>query len=229
MKKAIILFFLMGVPFFAFAQSGVIKHLYGTVELKNAESANYVPANAGDTVNEDTVIFTSFKSSAVIEVGSTIVTVFPLTRLTLTEIRASAGEEILNIKLRAGRMRVDVHPPAGTRASMSVVSPSASASVRGTSFYFDTRTLRVDHGTVLFKGNRGYTIQTTAGLTSFVEWNGTASAPQSGTAYRSSSPIGLDPSAGAAPGSGAVSSLIQPDTPSTNPGSSGEVDIALEY
>jgi hypothetical protein len=161
----------------AAAQNGTIRELSGTVELKLPGAAVYVPAKSGDTVSQETVISTGFKSTASVEVGSTVITVRPLTRLTLTEIRASSGAETLNVNLQAGRVRVDVNPPAGTRASMAVTSPNATASVRGTSFEFDTRNLYVRHGTVSFKGNRGKLMLINAGSSSWTETNGKAADP----------------------------------------------------
>ena len=178
MKKTILTALLMTTTLGIFAQSGVIKELSGTVELKNAGAADYVPAKAGDTVAQSTVIFTGIKSMALIEVGSAVIFVRPMTRLTLTEISAFQEEEILNVNLQAGRVRVDVNPPAGIKTSMNVMSTVATASVRGTSFYFDTRNLYVDHGTVLFKGNKGYTVQVSDGSVSGVAaGNGKASEP----------------------------------------------------
>jgi len=161
----------------AFAQNGKIRELSGTVELKNPGSADYVSAKIGETVSQRTVISTGFKSTALIEVGSALLTVRPLTRLTLTEISASSGAETINVHLQAGRVRVDVNPPAGTRASMSVSSPSATASVRGTSFEFDTRNLYVDHGTVNFRGSRGAGILVSAGSSSWIKDDGKVTHP----------------------------------------------------
>jgi hypothetical protein len=154
MQKVITVIFLMLLAFGAYAQNGVIRELSGTVEAKAPGAASFTPLNAGDQVSQDTVISTGFKSTALVEVGSSLLTVRPLTRLTLTEIRSSAGAETLNVNLQAGRVRVDVTPPAGTRASMSVSSLMATASVRGTSFEFDTRNVKVSHGIVSFAGNR---------------------------------------------------------------------------
>jgi len=86
MKKAffVLMFILIGVS--VFAQSGMIRELNGTVELKASGSSSFVIAKAGDQVSEDTVISTAFKSSALVAVGSALITVRPLTRLTLTEI-----------------------------------------------------------------------------------------------------------------------------------------------
>jgi len=165
MKKTALVLFLLVIGVSIFAQNGVIRDLSGTVELKIAGAAAYTPAKAGDSIARDTVISTGFKSSALVEVGNAIIVVRPLTRLTLTEISSSAGNETLNMNLQAGRVRVDVNPPAGTKASLSITSPSATASVRGTSFEFDTQSVRVGSGIVGFKGNQGYEVQAPAGST----------------------------------------------------------------
>ena len=221
MKKAVLVLILAGIGIALFAQTGVIRELSGTVELKNAGQASFTAAKVGDRVNQDTVISTALKSNAVIEVGSAVIAVRPLTRLTLTEIQASGGEEKLNVNLQAGRVRVDVNPPAGTRTTMAVSSPNATASVRGTSFFFDTRNLSVEQGTVLFKGSRGYTIQAGAGSSSLVTANSTASAPQYSGGNRASSPVvaGLDSSSR---DSGGSPTVTLPGSPSAPPGGPGE-------
>jgi len=221
MKKTILVFLLTGLCVCAFAQNGVIKQLSGQVEIKRAGETAYVPARAGDQVSENTVVSTGFRSHAVIEVGGTTIQVRPVTRLTLTEIRALDTEESLQVHLRAGSIQVDVNPPAGSRSNTTIQSPNASASVRGTSFYFDTRNLRVTQGTVLFNGNRGYTIQVNAGSGTAVGWNGTASAPQNISDYQDTSPVGWEPSAGTAGGTGAVHSTEQ--------GGPGSVDVGVDY
>jgi hypothetical protein len=170
--------FLAGTGICVFAQNGEIKELSGNVELKFAGAAEYVSAAAGAQVMTDTVISTGFKSRALLEVGSAVIAVRPLTRLTLTEITASQGMETLSVNLQAGRVRVDVKPPAGTKASFSVTSPSAVASVRGTSFFFDTRNVRVREGRVAFRGNHGYTVQVGAGSHSKIGADGIASGAQ---------------------------------------------------
>ena len=170
MKSLFIAFFLALMTFGVFAQSsGVIKELTGTVELKHSGSAVYVAAAAGAQVAQDTIISTGFKSTALIEVGSTLIAVRPLTRLTLSEIRSIQGTETLNINLQAGRVRIEVKPPAGTKTSMSVNSPVATASVRGTVFEFDTRNIIVKEGVVDFIGNYGYMIHVRAGTYSGIE------------------------------------------------------------
>ena len=216
MKKIIIACFLLGMSFCVFAQSGVIRELSGTVEIKNAGASDFVPASAGAVVSQNTIISTGFKSMALVEVGSTIISVRPLTRLTLTEIRASQGQETLNVNLAAGRVRVDVNPPAGTRASMAVVGPSATASCRGTGFEFDTRNVSVHQGVVDFNGNSGYVVQVGAGsFTGVTPYDKTA-GPQYGSNMNPQAPYGYDP-ASASTGGGGVASEGEPEPPPKPP------------
>jgi hypothetical protein len=152
-----------------FAQQGILKEISGTVELKPAGASAFVIAKKGDTIAPNTIVSTGFKSTAVITVGSTTLTVRPVTRLSLAEISQSQGMESLNVNLQTGRVRAEVKPPVGTRADMTVRSPSATASVRGTEFEFDTTTLRVIEGTVAYSGNSGTVMLVSAGGTSQID------------------------------------------------------------
>jgi hypothetical protein len=200
MKKASLMLLLLGAGLGVFAQSGTIKEISGVVETKPAGTASFRTARVGEQLSRDTVISTGFRSFAIVEIGSTSITVRPLTRLTLTEIQASADTETLSVNLQSGRVRVDVKPPAGTKAAMSVASPSATASVRGTSFEFDTRNLYVDEGAVSFMGKRGQTIQVAAGTSSRVEANAQAASPIEikTAALFPSAPAGAEVNSGAA-------------------------------
>ena len=155
MKKFALFIAMISLGLGAFAQSGRITGLAGTVELKPAGAAAFTAAKDGDPVERSTVVFTGFKSSAVIELGSATILVRPLTRLSLEEIAVSADTETVKVNLRAGRVRVDVKPPSGAKADFTVVSPSATASVRGTGFEMDTRSVQVNEGVVAYQGSRG--------------------------------------------------------------------------
>ena len=252
MKKVIVAILFVGLSVCVFAQNGVIKEISGTVELKAAGASAFSPATAGAQVKADTVISTGFKSTALVEVGSAVIAVRPLTRLTLTEISASQGTETLNMNLQAGRVRVDVSPPAGAKASLSVSSPSATASVRGTSFYFDTMNVRVREGTVAFKGNAGYTVQVGAGSFSGIGAYSIATGAQSDSraGIVPSSPPGYDSVSGITGGTGVATSApdepakppVKPNPPPTSPGgpstpptttppppTTGGVDIPINY
>ena len=207
MKKTGFAFLLLLACVGAFAQSGVVQQLSGTVELKPPGSASYLQANVGDRVSQDTVISTGFKSTALLDLGSVIITVRPLTRLTLTEIRAASGTETLSVNLQSGRVRVDVSPPVGTKTSMAVTSPIATASVRGTGFEFDTRNLYTHNGKVSFHGKRGRHMLVNAGSDSRVNDDGRAQDPvaQKRSRLRPKAPVGTDSSGGTRGGTRASS------------------------
>ncbi|MDR2966022.1 MAG: FecR family protein [Treponema sp.] len=167
MKRSLLLAILIfAVVFSVFSQTGIIKDLTGEVEIKPAGQPSFTAARQGSVVSRDTIISTGFRSTAIIAIGSTEITVRPLTRLTLAEIQQSAGTENLNVNLQTGRVRVDVNPPAGTRANTTVQSPSATASVRGTSFNMGVDGVSVSHGKVMYSGNNGLSYSVTQGFSS---------------------------------------------------------------
>jgi len=216
MKKMIMLvllttIFVIGV----FAQNGVIREITGEVEIKPAGASAFVPATAGAAVNMNTIISTGFRSTAIIAIGSSTITVRPLTRLSLAEIQSTANTENVNVNLQAGRVRVDVSPPAGTRANFTVQSPSATASVRGTSFDFDTVNLNVHEGKVVFGGTSGPATVVNGGFFTLIGSDGTA---ENSVEVTSSST--MPPS----PGGGTSDTTSQPPTAGT-----GDLSIDIKY
>jgi hypothetical protein len=131
----------------------VIRELSGTVEVKASNAAAWSPASRGQTITRDTLVSTGFKSSALIAIGNSTLTVQPLTRLSLEELTLAGGSEKVSLSLRTGRVRANVKPPAEGKTDFTVRSPSATASVRGTVFEFNGIDLRVDEGRVHFTGN----------------------------------------------------------------------------
>ena len=207
-----------------FAQNGILRELSGNVELKSAGASSFVAANVGDQVAQDTIISTGFKSTALVEIGSTLIAVRPLTRLTLTEVSSSVGAETLNVNLAAGRVKVDVNPPAGTRASTSVTSPSATASVRGTSLLVDLLNCKTLEGTVDCKQANGmYSYMVSAGLIATVGSDGKIVDPV--MSYMSNLkpklPSGSGVASGGSEGGG--------DSSSENSTSEGSVNVGLVY
>ena len=182
MKKVFFVVFMVCAGLAAFAQNanlmtGVIRELTGEVELKPAGAAAFTPAKVGGEVARNTIVSTGFKGMAIIAVGSSTITVKPLTRLSLSEIQENSGAENVNLNLQAGRVRVDVKPPEGARANFTVQSPSATASVRGTIFDFDIKNLNVLEGTVSFTGISGVPVPVSRGFSSYVENMGSAVNP----------------------------------------------------
>jgi len=157
MKKLFIAAILLTTACFAFAPllaaqmpTAVIKELTGTVELKISGSADWVPANTGDIIDKSTIISTGFKSVANIAIGNSTLHVRPITRLSLEELMSNNDTETIDINLNTGRIKVEVSPPAGSRANLTIQTPSAVASVRGTSFEMDTVSIQVLTGAVSY-------------------------------------------------------------------------------
>jgi hypothetical protein len=205
-----------------FAQNGVIRELTGEVEIKPSGASSFTAAKAGDAVARDTIVSTGFRSTAVITVGSSTITVRPLTRLSLAEIQSASDAENVNVNLQTGRVRVDVRPPAGTRTNLTVQSTTASASVRGTSFEFDTLNLSVTEGTVSFGGiSAAPAVMVQAGGSSFIGTDGNAVSPAeiSAASLMPPAPVGTDAS------SSGESSVIVTDGSS----STGQIIVTPEY
>jgi len=178
MKKSLFLAIFILVSLSAFSQEAFIDQLIGTVEIKHPKENSFKTANKGDKLFQETVLSTSFKSFAIVKIGSSIITVRPLTILSLAEIQKQEETETLNVNLQTGRVRVEVKPPAGTKTFMNVSSPSAVASVRGTAFELDTHNIYVNEGTVSFIGNKGQNVFVRAGENSRVNQAEQATTPR---------------------------------------------------
>jgi hypothetical protein len=156
----------LGLP--AAAQAAFIE-IQGTVEVQAAGSEGWSAAVRGGSIAPGTIISTGFKSSALIAVGSSKIQIRPVTRLTLEELIQSAGSDGVKLFIRTGRIRADVDPPAEGKVEFTVRSPTATASVRGTSFEFDTVNIRVDSGLVQYAAARGQTVYVAQGETAYVD------------------------------------------------------------
>ena len=162
---------LFGATWAAFGQNIEARFLEisGTVEVKQAGAAEWVPAVPGSLVTINTTISTGIKSSAVISLGSSTLTINQLTMLTLEQLIQRDDAEDVGLYLRTGRVKADVNPPAGLEADFSLRSPTTTASVRGTSFEFDGRHLRVESGRVSLSANNGQKVLVHAGQHSYVD------------------------------------------------------------
>jgi hypothetical protein len=157
MKKILACLLLFQAGFLAFSQESseypaVFRDISGSVEVKAPGDADWSPARVGQSISRTTVVSTGFKSAATLAVGNSLLSVRPLTRLTVEEMEETGGRERVNINLQTGRIRADVKPPVGGSSEFTIRSPTATASVRGTSFEFDGLQLRVDEGRVHVTG-----------------------------------------------------------------------------
>jgi hypothetical protein len=155
MKKVVLGLALLVGAAALFAQEAVIRELNGTVELKAPGAADWTPARQGQRIPQKTIISTGFKSSALVEIGNSTLSLQPLTRLSLEELVRADGGEKVDLNLRTGRIRANVRPPADGTTNFTVRSPSATASVRGTDFEFNGNEVSVENGRIHVTGVDG--------------------------------------------------------------------------
>ena len=137
------------------AQEARFAQLSGKVEVKSRGTENWKPAAVGDRIGKNAVISTGIKSTAVISLGNSKVSIPSLTMLTLEELARRDNTEETVLFLRTGSINADVTPPSGLKAEFTVRSPTSTASVRGTSFSFNGQRLAVRSGKVAFSNRSG--------------------------------------------------------------------------
>ena len=153
MKKGFVSIVLIFAALTLSAQTGVIQELAGTVEIKHPGSAVWETARSGQRITADTTISTGFRSTAVIALGDSLLVLRPLTRFTLKELIRQRDTERVTLELSTGRIRAEVRAPEGVKVDFIVHTNRATTSVRGTIFEFDTVSLTVIEGTVIFSGS----------------------------------------------------------------------------
>jgi hypothetical protein len=143
---------------------GVIQEFNGTVEVKQSAASSWVPATVGMNLDKNASISTGFKSSALIRLGDSLVTVKPLSRVRLEDLAVSRETADVALFLQAGRVQAKVAPPAGGgKVNFQVRSPSVTASVRGTEFNMDPGNVKMISGTLSFAGADGVPALVSAG------------------------------------------------------------------
>ena len=147
----------------------VLKELAGTVEIKKANSDIWETASQGQTLAWDTVISTGFRSTAVVTLGNSLITLRPLSRISIVELSQAQGIEKTELFLQTGKVRADVNLLEGSQTEFVIRSPNATNSVRGTTFEFDTILLTVYEGTVEFKSLSNYIAMIDAGAFSKID------------------------------------------------------------
>ena len=149
MKRLIIAVLLLVPAALTFA-IGIVVETTGRVEVQVA--GQWRPLLVGETVAETSVIATGFSSSARVRIGSSLVTVSPLSHVELSSLSVSSGREEVALALPFGEIRAEVRktPQDGALPSVDfrVLSPVSTAAVRGTTFTYDGVSLAVTEGEV---------------------------------------------------------------------------------
>ena len=208
MKKSLVLIFLFWAAALVFAQNpdAVFRETAGTVELKKAGATEWIPAKAGDRIEEETIISTGFKSMAIISVGNSTLSVRALTRMSLKDLKTLDETETVSINLNTGRVRAEVNPPSGSKANFTIQTPSVTASVRGTVFDLDPVSIQVIEGTVNYAPSGAAAVRpvtVNAGQESWVDDTGKAVNPVNAADANRSLPSLAGQSASSGSGGGA--------------------------
>ncbi len=176
MRRSCLIMAMLFMVSAAWAQKAVFTEVNGKVEYQ-AAGGSWKPARVNDTVSKGAMISTGFKSTAVVKVGATSITLKPITRLSLEQIIETEGGTQTELFLLAGRVKADVPPQVGKTTEFKVKSPTATASVRGTAFEFDGVNLIVDRGAVQLFTPTGQFRKVGASEFSYVSAGGLVASP----------------------------------------------------
>jgi hypothetical protein len=177
------------------APAARISDIRGTVEIQSPGASTWHAAREGETLDAASMVSTGFRSTAQIRVGNSVITVRPLTRLSLEALQAAGNNERVDLSLRTGRVRADVNPREGRQLDFTVRGPVVTASVRGTTFELDMFNLEVEEGIVGFSGIDGTVVSVSAGQSSAVSAEvvgQTTAAEESVIAQAAPPPAGTD-------------------------------------
>ncbi|MEI8092679.1 MAG: FecR domain-containing protein [Spirochaetales bacterium] len=155
MKTTILTALVLLLSFGLAAQEAVFKDVKGKVEYQLAGKA-WSPAKVGDSIPAGTLVSTGFKSTASLSVLGSLISLKPLTRLSLDELVKSETGTKTSLKLLSGKVKAEVRPKtAANDQEFEVKGPNATASVRGTGLDTDGESILVNHGEVEFTNNFG--------------------------------------------------------------------------
>jgi len=173
----------------AFSQSQVVlKEATGKVEVR-APGGNWAAAAVGAKLDMGASISTGFSSTALLDLGTSTLSVAPLTRMQIVDLVARQGTVSTSLFLRVGKVHAEVKKVPGLRQDFVLKSPQATAAVRGTEFDFDGLTVNVVNGVVQFSNKIGQYRDVPAGEGSST--NGTQT-PTSGDQYANNQVV-VDP------------------------------------
>jgi hypothetical protein len=131
-----------------------VRSFTGKVEISSAQQA-WVPVKVGMSLGMGTTISTGFNSTAVLDLGPSVLMVKALTRLRLNELVAREGTVKTDLFLQVGKISAEVKRAEGLTQDFKVKSPVSTAAVRGTGFDYDGYELYVYEGTVTYTNLTG--------------------------------------------------------------------------
>ncbi len=151
MKRISILIFLIVISA-SFAYAATITAVKGNVQYKTGNT--WTAVEEGQTLPLGAVISTSFKSEAVIDLGSSEIVVKQLTRMSINELSEKNKTVNTKLNMRLGRIKADVKTSKGLKHNFTIKTPVSTAAVRGTILYFDGVNIWVPRGKVIVTNKR---------------------------------------------------------------------------
>lgn len=150
MKKISAVVLLLTIPVaFTLAVATVVE-VDGLVEVR--VDGGWQTLGVGDELPADATIATGFRSRAIVRVGSSTITVEPLSQVSLASVSIGETREQVDLDLPFGEIRAevkrDVTRDALRGVEFRVMSPLSTAAVRGTVFTYDGVELGVAEGRV---------------------------------------------------------------------------------
>ncbi|UTC77718.1 FecR domain-containing protein [Treponema sp. OMZ 799] len=131
MKKIFIVISLLCLTFSLMAMDGEVVAVKGKAEIK--KGGKWIPAKTGNKIESGSMISTGFKSELTLKIDGSVITVRPMTRLTIEEIAKKNEAVSSEVYLNVGSVKADVKPASTKKVEFKVKTPVATASVRGTS------------------------------------------------------------------------------------------------
>ena len=131
-KFGILLANLVFISASVFAQSMKATVVSVTGKVEKLAGSDWVALNVGDSLDAGTMISTGFKSSATVKFDGSVLTLSPLSRLTLSQFVEQEGSRDSQVYLDAGKIQANIKSTDNKRVNFTVNSPVATASVRGT-------------------------------------------------------------------------------------------------
>jgi hypothetical protein len=148
MRQLLIAGFLILGAAVAFGQTrATVESVSGSVEFR-PPGGSWQAVQEGQQINRGTTLSTGFNSRARLRLANSVVDVAPLTRMTLEELVETSDTVSTDLFVRVGRVRANVQTTEGIQNEFRLRSSTATASVRGTDFSFDTKRTRVNEGVV---------------------------------------------------------------------------------
>ncbi|MBU0935605.1 MAG: FecR family protein [Spirochaetes bacterium] len=240
--RVLVLLLVVALASVLFAQTAEVVEVAGKVEYQ-IPGRDWRPARVGDLIPAKTVISTGFKSSAKLRIANSIINVNPVTWLTLEDLIQTQSGSQTQLFLISGRISADVTPQPNLTTDFKISSPTATASVRGTSFQFDGLNLLVERGIVDIRTLNNQFRRVRQGEFTYVANNGQVATPAAVSQGRGFSNIGqlisevINSDVGGSIDPGLVitallplpsGTLIPPDTPEVPEEPTGTMEIILE-